>query len=141
MAGLTALQVKSAKLGRRADGRGLYLIVRDSGSRSWMLRAQVAGKRQNIGIVSAKRVTLAQARAKASELREKLEAGEEIRPAPHLLRRKLPFRPLRRRHVLATRRSRVAGAISSTERFGSPRSRCTSFRTSVRLLSIGSPVL
>jgi integrase len=80
MAGLTALQVKSAKPGRHADGRGLYLIVRDSGSRSWMLRAQVAGKRQDIGIGSARRVTLAQARAKAAELREKLEAGEEIRP-------------------------------------------------------------
>src|SRR3546814_16596581 len=32
MTGLTALQVRNAKPGRPADGRGLYLLVRPSGS-------------------------------------------------------------------------------------------------------------
>src|SRR3546814_20087288 len=47
MTGLTALQVRNAKPGRHADGRGLYLLVRPSGSRSWVLRTQVDGKRRD----------------------------------------------------------------------------------------------
>jgi integrase len=78
MAGLTALQVKNAKPGRHADGRGLYLVVRESGSRAWVFRAQVNGKRRDFGIGSAKRVPLAKARARALELRERLESGEQI---------------------------------------------------------------
>lgn len=53
MSGLTALEVKHAKPGRHADGRGLYLMVRESGSRSWVLRTQIAGKRQDLGLGSA----------------------------------------------------------------------------------------
>jgi len=79
MADLTALQVKNAKPGRHADGRGLYLVVRDSGSRAWVLRAQVDGKRQDLGLGAADKVSLAQARAKAAEFRAKLKSGEHIR--------------------------------------------------------------
>src|SRR3546814_11526790 len=52
MTGLTALQVRNAKPGRYADGRGLYLLVRPSGSRSWVLRTQVDGKRRDRGLGS-----------------------------------------------------------------------------------------
>src|SRR3546814_8277351 len=52
MTGLTALQVRNAKPGRHADGRGLYLLVRPSGSRSWVLRTQVEGKRRERGLGS-----------------------------------------------------------------------------------------
>src|SRR3546814_2454930 len=52
MTGLTALQVRNAKPGRYADGRGLYLLVRPSGSRSWVLRTQVDGKRRDRGLRS-----------------------------------------------------------------------------------------
>ncbi|GAO40620.1 hypothetical protein SCH01S_49_00340 [Sphingomonas changbaiensis NBRC 104936] len=82
MVGLSALQVKNAKPGRHSDGHGLYLVVREGGSRSWVLRVQANGKRQDFGIGSAKSVSLATARAKAWEMRTRLEAGEEVRPKP-----------------------------------------------------------
>lgn len=79
MSGLTALQVKNAKPGRHADGRGLYLLVRESGSRSWVLRTQVDGKRKDLGLGPTARLSLAQARAKASELRTRIKGGEDVR--------------------------------------------------------------
>jgi integrase len=82
MVGLSALQVKNAKPGRHADGHGLYLVVREGGSRSWVLRAQVDGKRQDFGLGSVKTVSLAKARAKAWEFRDRLARGEEARPKP-----------------------------------------------------------
>jgi integrase len=77
---LTALEVKHAKLGRHADGEGLYLVVRSKGARSWVLRTQVNGKRQDFGLGSAATVSLTKARAKAEELRAKLKSGQEIEP-------------------------------------------------------------
>lgn len=82
MPGLTAIQVKNAKPGRHADGRGLYLLVRDSGSRSWVLRTQVGGKRQDVGLGPTTRLSLAQARVKASDLRERIKSGENVRREP-----------------------------------------------------------
>ena len=79
MAGLTALQVKNAKPGRHADGRGLYLFVRDSGSRSWVLRTQVDGKRRDIGLGSVRELSLAQARARASAVKAEVLSGEYFR--------------------------------------------------------------
>jgi integrase len=78
---LTAIEVKNAKPGRHSDGAGLYLMVRPSGSRSWVLRAQKDGKRQDFGLGSAAAVSLVQARGKAAELRAKLWSGLEVRPA------------------------------------------------------------
>ncbi|MDB5711442.1 MAG: site-specific integrase [Sphingomonas bacterium] len=80
MAGLTSLQVKNAKVGRHADGRGLYLVVREGGSKAWVLRAQIAGARRDLGLGSAATLTLAAARGKAADMRARLKAGEEIRP-------------------------------------------------------------
>lgn len=76
MAGLTALGVKSAKPGRHADGRGLYLVVRDAGSRSWVARVQMGGERRDFGLGPADKVSLGDARHAASELRRKLQNGE-----------------------------------------------------------------
>ena len=70
MPGLTTLQVRTAKPGRHTDGRGLYLVVRDGGSRSWIARLQVNGKRRDFGLGSADTVSLADARAAAAELAE-----------------------------------------------------------------------
>ncbi len=53
-----------------ADGRGLYLLVSDGGSRSWVLRTQVDGERQDLGLGSAAKLSLA--RAKACELRTRM---------------------------------------------------------------------
>jgi integrase len=78
---LTAIEVKNAKPGRHADGGGLYLMVRPSGSSSWLLRAQRDGRRHDFGLGSTAAVSLALARAKAAALRAQLKAGEEIRTA------------------------------------------------------------
>lgn len=79
MPGLTALQVRNAKPGRHGDGRGLYLVVREGGSRAWVLRAQVDNKRRDLGLGSASRLSLAEARNKAAEFRTKLLRGEQVR--------------------------------------------------------------
>lgn len=78
---LTAIEVRNAKPGRHSDGAGLYLMVRPSGSRSWVLRVQKDGKRQDFGLGSAGDVSLVQARGKAAELRARLRSGIEVRPA------------------------------------------------------------
>lgn len=49
---LTALSIKNAKPGRHADGKGLYLLVKPTGARSWLLRVQVDGRRRDIGLGS-----------------------------------------------------------------------------------------
>lgn len=87
---LTAIGVKNAKPGRHSDGGGLYLMVRPTGSRSWVLRAQVDGKRQDLGLGSATVVSLAQARTQAAELRGKLKSGEEVAPRLRSIRAVTP---------------------------------------------------
>lgn len=76
----TALQVKNAKPGRHADGRGLYLMVRESGSRSWVFRGQIDGKRQDLGLGPVRKMSLAQARAEAATLWTRIQNGEAVRP-------------------------------------------------------------
>lgn len=97
MGKLTAKTVESAKPGRHADGAGLYLLVKPSGARSWLLRVQVAGQRRDIGMGSVdsspassatrigddlpleqrSRLTLAQARELAVRLRNVAKAGRD----------------------------------------------------------------
>jgi integrase len=72
---LTALKVRNARPGRHADLHGLYLIVRDGGSRSWMLRMQHQGKRRDFGLGPAHVVSLADARTLASDLRRMVRSG------------------------------------------------------------------
>jgi len=38
MGQLTAISAKNAKPGRHSDGKGLYLLVKPSGAKSWLLR-------------------------------------------------------------------------------------------------------
>lgn len=51
------------------------LIVKPSGSRSWIVRLQVDGKRRDFGLGSLKDVGLAQAREEAARLRKAYRAG------------------------------------------------------------------
>ena len=78
MAGLTALKVKTAKAGRHGDGAGLYLLVSETGARSWVLRFQVAGKRRDIGLGALSDATLEEARDKARQLRKVARAGGDV---------------------------------------------------------------
>jgi integrase len=76
MGKLTALAVKAAKAaGRYGDGDGLFLVVASSGSASWIVRVQKAGRRRDFGLGSAKKVSLAAARQRAATLRVQVEAG------------------------------------------------------------------
>jgi len=86
---LTVKQLQSAKPGRHSDGKGLYLLVKPSGSRSWVLRVQHNGRRQDFGLGSVameaiavdiplqrrRSLTLAEAREKARIGRELARAG------------------------------------------------------------------
>lgn len=84
---LTALKVSHAAPGRHADVHGLYLVVRDSGSRSWMLRLQHRGKRRDFGLGPVRDVSLADARILASDYRKMVRHG--LDPVKELgLRRK-----------------------------------------------------
>lgn len=77
MGSLTAIGVKNAKPGRHGDGGGLYLLVKSSGSRSWLLRVQRDGKRRDIGLGSIAALNLAEAREKAAELRKHVLNGRD----------------------------------------------------------------
>ncbi len=75
MGQLTALAVKNAKVGRHADGDGLYLLVRSPTAKSWMLRVQTSGRRRDYGLGALSAVSLAEARDKAAEYRRALRDG------------------------------------------------------------------
>ena len=67
---LTASSAAMAKRpGRYGDGRGLYLMVQPSGSKSWILRMQQALFRTDRGLGSYPTVSLAEARTLAEALR------------------------------------------------------------------------
>lgn len=64
-----------SKLGRYADGNGLYLVVDQSGAKRWLLRTVVHGKRRDIGLGGVKLVSLTEAREKAAEYRKLARSG------------------------------------------------------------------
>ena len=72
MGKLSAVAVKAALAnpGTYQDGEGLFLKVDKRGGAYWLLRLQRDGKRQDIGLGSAKLLMLAEARQKASGLRK-----------------------------------------------------------------------
>lgn len=85
---LTVKQVQNAKPGRHSDGRGLYLLVKPSGSRSWVLRVQYEGKRFDWGLGSVSLEPIAsdlplhlRSTLSLSEAREKARIGRELAKA------------------------------------------------------------
>jgi integrase len=60
---------------RLADGGGLYLLVAPSGTKSWILRTVVKGKRSDLGLGSVSLVSLADAREEAARLRKIARSG------------------------------------------------------------------
>ena len=63
---LSAAFVRNAPVGRHCDGNGLYLVVKPTGTRSWIQRIAIRGRRRDIGLGSVRLVPLAEAREKAS---------------------------------------------------------------------------
>jgi integrase len=107
MGKLTALKVKNAGPGRHPDGEGLYLFVRETGSRQYVLRIQAGKIRRDFGLGTAetqprskeqqaaaeridlldrRSLTLSEARDKADAYSRMVKAGidpvEERKKAP-----------------------------------------------------------
>ncbi|MCY3759456.1 MAG: tyrosine-type recombinase/integrase [Acidobacteria bacterium] len=72
---LSAAFLRSAPPGRHADGNGLYLFVLPSGTRSWIQRLVVRGRRRELGLGSVARVPLAEAGEKALANRKLAREG------------------------------------------------------------------
>ena len=73
---LSAVQVRNLKTaGRYADGGGLYLLVKHTGAKSWVLRITAQGRRQDIGLGAFQIVSLAEAREQAAALRKLAKEG------------------------------------------------------------------
>ncbi len=92
----TRLTVKSVQAewrpGVHADGDGLYLRVRETGTKSWLYIGMLNGKRREVGLGSIRDVGLAQAREKAGECRSALRAG--IDPVVERKRRQVTSIPV-----------------------------------------------
>lgn len=91
----TAVRANLANPGTYQDGDGLFLKVDKRGGASWFLRLQRDGKRQDIGLGSAKLLTLAEAREKAGGLRKAVK--------------------VEKRDVLAERKSEAAAKVTFRE--------------------------
>ena len=74
----TAAFVRSVtKSGKYGDLHGLILRVQPSGSKAWIWRGTVNGKRRDLGLGRYPYVSLAEARAKAFEYRKAALEGED----------------------------------------------------------------
>lgn len=80
MSKLSKRRVDTVKdAGFYGDGEGLYLSVKPTGSKSWILRTMVLGRRRDIGVGSAALVSLSEAREKAREMRKIAREGGDPR--------------------------------------------------------------
>ena len=78
MSKLTVAKVKAiANPGRYGDGAGLYLNVAPSGSKSWVQRIVIKGRRRDIGLGGFSAVGLAQARSFAAANRASVAEGQD----------------------------------------------------------------
>ncbi len=75
MGKLSDKTVKAAGEGRHGDGGGLFLKVSAKGSRTWLLRFQLAGKRHDMGLGSYPAVSLSMARQMAAKARSLIARG------------------------------------------------------------------
>lgn len=76
MAKLTATKIKAIKgKGRYGDGDGLFLNVTVTGTKSWVQRVVVHGRRRDIGLGGYPAVSLAQARQRCADNRQVIAAG------------------------------------------------------------------
>ncbi len=76
MAGkLTARKIETARAGKYSDGNNLYLMVSRTGSRKWVLRFTWRGRAKEMGLGSARNVSLVDAREKAAAACRKIAQG------------------------------------------------------------------
>ncbi len=86
---LSARAVESLKTtGIFTDGGGLYLRVKSATSKSWIFVWHIAGRRRELGLGSARDVSLARARDRAREARDLVAEGRDpaaIKKVTHAL--------------------------------------------------------
>lgn len=74
---LSARFVQSAPAGYHSDGAGLYLLVTEEGTASWVFRYTIRGRKREMGLGSAALYTLADARKRRDEQRRLLAEGRD----------------------------------------------------------------
>ena len=75
---LSARMVKAlARPGRYGDGGTLYLVVAPTGSKSWVQRLTIGGRRRDLGLGGYPLVTLAEAREQAFDNRRQARRGRD----------------------------------------------------------------
>jgi integrase len=129
MALTAAFVSKTQKTGRHFDGGGLglHLLVKPSGSRSWVQRVKIHGKRRDLGLGSPPVVTLAEARETALENMRIVKRGGDPLAERRKANRILTFEEAARRVVVELtptwkdQRKEATAFISSLERHVFPR--------------------
>ena len=88
---LSAAAVRNPKKpGRYGDGNGLYLVVEPSGAKRWMVRVVIKGRRTDLGLGSARLVSLSEAREQAANIRKLARAGDDPLAQRRRERRAIP---------------------------------------------------
>ena len=139
--------VRSAGPGRYCDGQGLYLYVQSSGTRSWVQRLVIHGRRRDIGLGSAQLVPLAEAREKALVNRRMAREGGDPLAEKRRLASMPTFADAARRVLERKRAGWRDGRHSqswwtSLERYAFPRigARPVSDVTSAEVLDVLTPI-
>ena len=82
---LSATRVRALREpGRHSDGGGLHLYISKTGSKSWVLRITVDGRRRDIGLGAFPSVSLAQAREKTTGIRATVAEGRDPLAEKHM---------------------------------------------------------
>lgn len=89
---LTAAFVRQiAKPGKYGDGHGLFLLVRPNGTKYWVQRIVIRGKRCDLGLGPVDLVSLAEAREVALEHRKIVRNGGDPRQAKQAVKEVMTF--------------------------------------------------
>jgi hypothetical protein len=144
---LSAAFVRSAPPGRHADGNGLFLYVKPGGTRSWIQRLVVRGRRRELGLGAVSLVSLAEAREAALANRKLARAGGDPLAEKRRVRGVPTFAEAARR-VIEQKRGGWRGPrhahdwLRSLERYAFPRigSRAVSEVSAADLLEILTPI-
>ena len=144
---LSAAFIRSAPPGRHADGNGLFLYVKPEGTRSWIQRIVIRGRRREMGLGSVALVSLAEARELALANRKLARSGGDPLADKRRVQGVPTFAEAARRVVEQKRggwrgRWHAQNWLRSLERYAFPRigSRPVSQVNSADVLEILAPI-
>jgi len=91
---LTAVQIRAlTRVGRYADGNGLYLVIDRDCLKRWKFIYQTQRRRHELGLGPLRTVTLAQARAAAAALQQIAAQGGDVLATHRQSRRRVTSQP------------------------------------------------